>query len=226
MEARKAFLGGLVLAWLVCSPALGEGFFNADQQEQMEVAAYSSYRGGKKDFNAEKMGARVQRTLNVLVKFGSHHLMRKGKMEGKVMLAEWEKKYSSVFIAQEIGSLDIGDHEAVAFLLKFYLALESVFGQDRLEKMHLRDIWTLAYAIPVVFEPKRVDISQPEYKLHFVPFSKAVGYWTVMGGCTAYNYLGTPVTTLICDPIAEAGRFVFGAIGDGLSDAIWRGANG
>ena len=203
-----------------------EPVFSSDEQDQMEIAAYSTYRSGKDKLDQKKMGERLQKTLNTLVKFTSHHLMRRGHIEGKTMLAKWEKNYSKVFLYAEIGVDDIGDHEAIQFILDLYSLAEKYLGRSFCEASHIRDLWVVAYAVPVVFHPARVDIDGPEYKLHFVPFSKALGYWIVMGGCTIYNWIGTPITTLICSPIGEAGRFAFGLLADPLSDAIWKGFHG
>jgi len=211
----------LIVLFLLVSPSLKA----EDTQETLEANAYQTYRSGKKEFNAEKVGRKLQKALNAQVKFGSHHLMRKGLKIGKIKLKEWETNYSKVFLNVEIGQMDLGDHEAIAWLLDFYNILETNLGLVTLQRLHLDDMRTFAYAIPVVFSPARSDIDKPEYKLHFVPFSKGTGYWLVLGGCSIYNWIGTPVTTLICDPIAEAGRLAFGLIGDPLSDAIWEGAH-
>ena len=171
------------------------------------------------------MGQRVQKALNTQIKFASTHLKRRGIQYGVTALKQWEAKYSKRFLVMEIGMLDLGDHEAIEWLLDFYTQLEGFLGPSYLAQLHLDDIRTLAYAIPVVFAPARSDIDKPEYKLHFVPFSKAIGYWTVLGGCSIYNWIGVPVVTLVCSPIGEAGRLAFGLIGDPLSDAIWEGAH-
>lgn len=193
-------------------------------QETMEANAFQAYQE-KSKFNREKMGKRLQRTLNTQIKFASHHLKRRGIQYGVTALKEWETKYKTVFLTTEIGALDLGDHEAISWLLDFYTKLEGFLGESTLKALHLDDIKTLAYAIPVVFEPARSDIDKPEYKLHFVPFGKAVGYWGVYAGCSIYNWVGMPAVNLVCTPISEAGRIVFGIIADPLSDAIWESSN-
>lgn len=196
-----------------------------DDIEALETNAYQTYRGGKKEFNAEKMGKRVQKALNTQVKFAANHLKRRGIQYGVVALKEWESKYAKTFQTREIGALDLGDHEAIEWLLNFYTQLEGFLGTPYLQRTHLDDIRVLAYAIPVVFEPARTDVDKPEYKKHFVPFSKAVGYWLVLGGCSIYNWVGSPAVTLVCAPIGEAGRLAFGLIGEPLSDAIYDGTH-
>lgn len=191
-------------------------------QEKMEIEAFKEYQG-KKSFNKEKMGKRIQKAYNNLVKFGVFRLNKRG-YDARPLQKQWDAQFSKVFLNLEIGVNDIPDHEpAIKWLNDFYLLLVATLGQSTVMSMHLDDIDTLNRGVPVMFHPKGTD--KVDYNLCFVKSSAAIGYWTVMGGCSLYNWLGTNPTIVICSPLAEGGRLAFKIIADPLSDAIWEGAN-
>lgn len=191
-------------------------------QEKMEAEAFTAYKS-KSKFNEKRMGERVQKTYNVLVKFGVFRLNRRG-YDARPLQKEWNAKYAKTFLAAEIGITDIPDHEpALAWLNDFYLLLVATLGQDAVNSLRLDDIDTLNRGIPVMFHPKSTD--KIDYNLCFTKSSKAIGYWGAMGACSIFNSIGTNPAILVCTPLSEGARLAFGIIANPLSDAIWEGSN-
>ncbi len=100
----------------------------------------------------------------------------------------------------------IGDYNPMSkWLSDTYALLEEALGKEMCEFLHLDDINTLNYTIPVVFALKDVlgpvDIDIKEYELHFDPFSGVITYWTVWISCTVGTY-GTAMF-IICTPLGN-----------------------
>lgn len=211
----------LMIVFLLLSPVNAHSSDDISQ-DKMETEAFTAYKS-KSKFNEKRMGERVQRTYNVLVKFGVFRLKKRG-YDASNLQKEWNAQYSKVFLAAEIGINDIPDHEpALKWLNDFYLLLVATLGQASVNSLRLDDIDTLNRGIPVMFHPKSTD--KIDYNLCFIKSSKAIGYWGTMGACSIFNSIGTNPAIVVCSPLSEGARLAFGLVADPLSDAIWEGSN-
>lgn len=125
---------------------------------------------------------------------------------------------------------DIGDHAPlIKWLATFYDTLELALGVQVCKSLHLSDIKTLNFAIPVVFHPcdfpmDAVKISrEAEYKNHFAKggtyngLIPVVSYWVIDLGCMA-ALAGSP----LCGVAANAAEMLMANfIGPFLSDRIF-----
>lgn len=210
----------LIIAFILLSPVN----LHADDmsQDQMELEAFTAYKS-KSKFNEKRVGEKVQKTYNSLVKFGVFRLKKRG-FDASNLQKEWDANYSKVFLLAEIGVTDIPDHEpALKWLNDFYLLLVTTLGQSTVNSLHLDDIDILNRGVPVMFHPKGSD--KVDYNLCFVKSSGAIGYWTIELACAGYNWLGTNPTVVICGPLAAGGRLAFKIVAEPLSNSIWNSAN-
>lgn len=190
--------------------------------EQMELSGIELYKKEKKKFDEKKLGQKIQKALNSQVGFAIFRLKRRGTVKAVQYEKEW-KQFNTHFEFLELGINNIEDHDpALIWLDDFYKFLVNTLGEKQIKTLHLDDIDVFNRGIPVVFKPKTVE--KPDYNDCFVRVSKGIGYWTIMLGCTGYNYLGSAPTMLFCGPISSAGRFAFGILADPVADAIWDGS--
>lgn len=103
-----------------------------------------------------------------------------GALAGSIEM-DWNSRYHG-FILQYGTGRGIGDHEAVAWLLKIHDDIEFVIGKTICKALRIHDLWTIAYTIPVVF--KCVDnVDFAEYAKHFIPLCGIASYWVSYGVC-------------------------------------------
>ena len=151
----------------------------------------------------------TQNTLNTLVAQGNQTLAENGYVqEAQQYQSEWDNHYAAYFTSFEI--FDVGDHQPLnAWLADYYKKLQNKLGDPILRLVHLDDLNTMNYAIPVVFQPKGDKRNgdhwdSVEYSRHFVPFVSIVGYWAAYVGCRAATkahpalkrFCGTAATTV------------------------------
>lgn len=150
---------------------------------------------------------------------------------------------------------DVGDHTALSeYLTALYVLLEIEMGDAKLHSLHLDDLMTFNYGIPVVFHPQSGykwcldtiasnpdDTCRAEYSRHFAgtawrifpdPNAKfvhdglfpAVVYWVGFGACEAFTSGGT--WTYICSPAAAISEeFAERFIAPFLSNDLYDAAN-
>jgi hypothetical protein len=133
-----------------------------------------------------------------------------------------------------------GDHQAaLQFLVNIYLKSCQLIGKPATIALHISDLASLSWGIPVTFHPKTFSINpsgEPriqDYRDHFNLDSGADGlygvapivlYWSVDLAITAST---TGFAALLAGPIASACEFVFGkTLGPKLSDWIYTKAGG
>lgn len=169
------------------------------------------------DFEDLRVAGRTERALDALLVHAVQLLAEKGKAaEAEEISHGWMNMRGRLALA-ELGALDLGDHDPLnQWLAKTYAKLEGWLGTEILEFFRLDDIKILDYGIPVVFSPSRWDAK--EYKLHFVPFSAAVTYWSSRLTCTLAT---TGVVSWFCGTIAEIPRWAVKRwVGPWLSDKV------
>ena len=161
-----------------------------------------------RQFKSLQLGAVTQKALNILVDRAILALNEQGYDEFAVQSQrEWTLQFSNHFAlsAAEVGSRGLGDHVPLLdWLSRFYQSIERRINKHIITLLRLDDIMIFNHGIPVVFDPngdqENSDVwNISEYRLHFVPLSGAVTYWTSRFACS------TPgVTMWICSPVAMA----------------------
>ena len=131
----------------------------------------------------------------------------------------------------------MGDHDpAIPFLISLYKKSVQLIGLEATEALHISDLATISWAIPVVFHPvtfsaNLVHPNEPRIQDYRDAFAKDSGndrlyrlasvavWWGVEIGCSA----GTAgIAALLCGPAAMAGEYIMGTrLGPRLPDWIY-----
>lgn len=190
----------------------------------------------EKDILNGKMPDRTTYALEVLLTRASKELTKKGhKVEADKMMMDWRTKHKRVFYGYATSTMrDIGDHAALnQWLADKYEMMELILGVDVCKSLHLSDIKTFLYTLPVVFRPctfpmdavqgERVD----EYRRHFnegsvyYGLTPVVTYWVVWGACT-YGTSGLGAVSMLCGLAGSLGERLFASyVGPKLSDFVY-----
>ena len=128
---------------------------------------------------------------------------------------------------------DLGDHAPLIPKIEdFFKTLSDKYGTVILNLPMIKDVRTLNFAIPVVFNPKGSWQSPDydnriEYRKHFIPFANIVTYY---GALVACNYFaaksGQADMKKVCKPAAEKLQFAMGRyIAPPISDWIFKQTN-
>jgi hypothetical protein len=187
-----------------------------------------------------RLSAMAQETLDGIVRAGVQALFEKGeKAEAARVETEYQEKGFASWFATEsrlgdLGLRDIGDHKPLSkWLAGVYDTLEKKVGGTVIHQGLLGDIWSMNYAIPVVFHPRdgdwRTHVLDPdriEYRKHFIPFANIVTYYTALLACQRVAVQqGLPKE--VCQKAATELREVMGRnIAPKISDYIFLRANG
>lgn len=213
---------------------------------QLVVPCYSSDYGGplqeagrvERDILNGKLADRTEKALDRMFLIAGSELRKRGYISEAYQLSlEWNETYRTSFRNYAAGMRDIGDHKPLnEWIAEKYQMIELVLGVDVCKAMHLSDIKTLNYAIPVVFRPCSFPMDfvdgerSDEYVRHFnegaVYFGlfPVVVYWSVYIGCT----VGTAGTgfILVCGLAGGLGERLSSIIGDNLGEKIYDRACG
>lgn len=176
------------------------------------------------DRTGKGIAYKVDQVVNNIVVTGVNQLYAQGfNKEADRLLHE----YNQIVTGKIVDSYDLGDHEPWSqWLVKFYNELESLLGHQVMVMLHLDDIWEINYAVPVVFHPKDPRWDIVEYQKHFVPLSGAITYWTTFIACSVITY-GSGAIAFVCSPIGSVcEKVMVTCIAPGLSDRIYKRANG
>src|SRR4051812_32358064 len=166
--------------------------------------------------NITTLALRTDQALNQLVARGLSELRTKGD-EAYATRTEWDwgQNYQGYLTRALMrrGGRDIGDHAPlIQWLASFYDHLELVLGVDACRSLHLSDIKTFNFCIPVVFHPCTFPMDnvqgerEDEYRRHFAQgtvyygLCSVVVYWIADIACMAGTY-GTGIGWL-CGPIS------------------------
>lgn len=165
------------------------------QTNKYARAIQSDVQKDAKDGRGRVMDLTNNRIDN-MVKLAAQELRKVGrdKEAGKI-LSDWQNKYYG--FVYHLGSREIGEHEGIQFLLSIYATLQSFIPEEVLEATHLKDIWWMAYCIPMVFQClDNVDIG--EYEKHWDRFLGIIGYWTADIACLVYVQV-----PMVCGMVGE-----------------------
>jgi hypothetical protein len=178
------------------------------------------------------LAARSDQALDRIIAISLRELRKRGdEAWADQREEEWNSKYSGFLTQMTSSYYDIGDHKPlVDWLASFYDHLESVLGVTVCKSLHLSDIKTFNFCIPVVFHPCTFSMDQvpgdriDEYRNHFAEGAVYYGlvpvvtYWVIDIACmAATSGIG------LCGLAADAGEFVMGKwISPKLSDRVYK----
>lgn len=136
------------------------------------------------------------------------------------------------YLSRSFGSRDIGDHDPlILWLAVVYEGIELKLGVEVCKALHISDIKTLNFCIPIVFKPCTfpmglVAISrQEEYKNHFAKglvyygLIPVITYWAIDIGCLAAT---SGAGSFLCGLGATLGERLMGnRLAPRLSDLVF-----
>lgn len=179
------------------------------------------------------LAERTDWTIKKIIERGTRKLEREGfhneAEEIRSQFASFRNHLSSMVTTRR----SIGDHDPFnEFLALAYETMETSLGVETCKALHLSDLKSINFGIPVVFYPKdfpmdAIEIPRiDEYRKHFVEdevyygLCSVVVYWAVNIPCMAFG------GSLACGPIASGAEFLFArTIGPKLSDFVYNKAN-
>lgn len=156
--------------------------------------------------------------------------------------SEIEVQYESYrgYVTHMVSGRHIGDHKPLLdFLAKVYDQIEAKLGVQVCKSLHISDIKTLNYCIPVVFHPCTFSLDglsvdrEAEYRRHFAMddggsadpehslygLTSVIVYWVVEGIClTSTSGIGS----ILCGAGATLAEYFMGhTIAPNLSDKLF-----
>lgn len=173
---------GFLLALAAAAPAQA---FNHRPSLRVTQRALSSR-------NPVEVARATDRAMDALVQAAARALEERGyDADAARITSQWHGQFAGLLPAlverRALGLEDIGDHAPLSqWLVDVYIQLESRLGAQLMQLLHFDDLWTLNFAIPVVFHldvigDDQVDLA--DYGLHWVPFSGVVAYWGTWAAC-------------------------------------------
>jgi hypothetical protein len=170
-------------------------------------------RGHLAAMDSQKMAGDTDRAIEGLLRLAEREAGKNGD-DLSDLRSEWDghfKGYLGRMLESREGGVftGIGDHAPLAqWLTDLYDRLDAALGPELMAFLHLDDIRTINYCIPVVFHLDTIhdgEIDEPEYAVHFVPFCGVVAYWGVWFGCEIATYGGG--WFLVCSPAAMLAEY-------------------
>ena len=170
----------------------------------------------------------IMGTVAVLKQYG--HTKEADDIEIEYML---KHRYS---ITKALANKAMGDHAVLSEFIKVvHEKAHELLGDFICHMTRIHDLWTLNYAIPVMFAPTKFD--QEEFKTHFHGKRFAWFMWQNRGGVPIITYhvvngicggltSGLGWITFICGPISGMGQTVMeNYFSEDLSDLVWERFN-
>jgi len=231
---------------LVCASALGSSYEQSDYRHWLP---HPFVKSQNRNFDAEVrsgyLEALARRTDAVIDQAVSRTLseVRTQHPEEELRAEEFEYLFSSQyrgFLVRMVSERHQGDHKPlIQFLVNIYEWAKAKIGVDACKALHISDLATISWSIPIVFHPATFpqaasgEMRIKDYRDHFAMDSGAdflyglapvVSYWTVDVACIA----GTAgIATFFCGPAGMAAEYLMGHwIAPLLSDWIFNKANG
>lgn len=193
----------------------------------------ANFRKDVKSGRLSKIAPHVDRALDMMVDKGTKELRARGfKEDADRFDAEWAFHFRGFLTRASENERDIGDHKPLSeWLAKFYDKLEFLLGVTICKSLHLSDIKSINYCLPVVFHPCSFNMDsvsgerKDEYRRHFAAGDVYYGlvpvvvYWLINIPCT----FGTSgIGLFICGPAASVGEYLIGKfVAPKLSDKIY-----
>jgi len=200
---------------------------HADVYEQGLVAALNDHSSTITEFAQFQLASKTQKALNAMIAASNEALAERGFVEeAQGYQRQWDQNFASYFTAMQLD--DVGDHAPMsAWLSNYYNKTRDRLGDPVMKLLHLDDLYTINYTMPVVFHPKgdtkgQDHWNQLEYQRHFVPFASIVTYWGSFASCRAFAFRVAPLKQW-CSSISMILRGVMkGTIAPKLSDYIYK----
>jgi hypothetical protein len=187
-----------------------------------------------------ELGDLTDRAISRLIKYAAGQMYRKGfKKQAKQIVKEYNKSYDGYVARLSKKSIftNIGDHKPLFdWLAITYEQIEHALGFAQCEKLHLTDLKTLNYGLPVVFRPCDFDMGEitdpriTEYRRHFSGkcdgelyhgVAPVVTYWTTELICGTASWGAG--SFLACLPIAEGAEYIMQKyFAEKLSDSVFK----
>jgi hypothetical protein len=175
--------------------------------------------------------------IGQIMLFASKILIARGETEAADIinkeLADYTALLTATYFSSDTttvqGTNAVGDHAPLSeHINDMYARLETALGKDIMTITRLTDIRLVNYTAPVVFQPRGIKSDKwniDEYRLHFVPFSGVVAYWSVFTSCVGVTE-GVGVITFVCVSVAEKSRTkIEKSIAPTISDIVYTEAN-
>lgn len=163
---------------------------------------------------------RTDQVINTLITLAARQMERRGhEAEAAQLRFEFGEKYRGFLVkmmaARARGERNIGDHKPLSdWLAKAYDKINAALGDTICGLLHLSDLKTLNFGIPVVFHPCDFPMDsvtgdrKTEYRRHFSGkadgealdgFVPVVSYWLTWAICEAATWGGG--WFIICSPL-------------------------
>jgi hypothetical protein len=203
----------------------------ADVYEQGLVAALNDHSSTITAFAQFELNTKTQNALNAMIAASNEALAERGFVEyAQTAQREWDQNFSMYFTMMRLD--DIGDHAPMsAWLANYYEKTRDRLGDPVMRLLHLDDLYTINYTMPVVLHPKgdtkgQDHWNQLEYQRHFIPFASIVTYWGSFAACRAFAFRIVPLKNW-CSAISMILRGAMkGMIAPKLSDYIYKKFSG
>ena len=192
-------------------------FTTAAGSHDQDKAVTAAKMFAEKNQRLEAFAEDSDKALDAMVKIAARELRRRGYGDdAEVMEGEFTDRFKGSLAASfKFSALGLGDHRPLSrWLAEQYDKLEDRLGPQVMRMTRLSDLKTFNFAIPVVFNPTGDPYESPvvewgadEYRLHFVPFAGAVGFWTSWLGCSAASW-GAGAVTYACSYVGWAVEWI------------------
>lgn len=190
------------MRWLiVCFLSL---FASVSEAAVPTATAHRLAREMEKGALAEKVDETLDRILAVAV----WKLKREGyDLPAEKIAEEWAFHFKGYLARNQA----IGDHAPMSmWLAEVCLTLKLLLGDYTYKALHLDDIETINFGLPVTMNPYKDEqwcketqelSCRLDYELHAVPVMGVCAYWLTWIGCTAGTW-GMGAVTMICTPLS------------------------
>ena len=191
------------------------------------------------DIQNGRMSAMARRTdeaIKYMIQRGNEELRKRGDYDGAYFFEfKYQTEFSGYLTKMVVSDRNIGDHKPLStFLADYYNRLEFIIGVDMCKALHLSDIKTLNFCLPVVFKPCSFDMGtvtiarKDEYRKHFAQDDVYYGlvpvvvYWVIDVPCMMFT---AGIGALFCGPIAGVAEygmanFLAPKLSDSLFDSV------
>lgn len=185
----------IVLAILLTPSAFGRAFNHRASLRHLQARLEAGDR--------LELARETDRTLSSIVRMAAWKLKATGHRDEADRI---EREYANEFsgYVARLASLEaIGDHAPLSqWLSDQYVLLSILLGEQAMKALHLDDIMTVNYGLPVVFHMASIGnevVDARDYSDHFCPLMGVFGYWGTWASCVAVTW-GLGAVTFICTP--------------------------
>lgn len=195
---KKAFVVFAVALILACGNLFGSSL---DLENDLKNSPF--YEEAMAQDRAS-LQVKLDRAVDNLIKTTIGELKKRGHhtLAGTIEM-DYIQRYKGFVMTFQPGR-DVGDHEAISWLLKIHDDIEFVIGPKLCHATRIHDLWVIAYTIRVVFSCQD-NVDPLEYAKHYIPLSGIAARWVSYGTCCGLS-LGTGVIYfcgLIADGVEE-----------------------